>query len=265
MYFFANWKLSKSFVQTKIFLEQHAQELQELAVRSEAVIGLAPSAEQLYLVAQTFKGSAVMVGAQHCSQYGAGKYTGEVSAYSLQEAGATFCLVGHTERASYFGETGEHIAQKLGRILESGMSPVICFGETWEEKQRNTTIATLLDHLEPLFSVIAASSATQPIFFSYEPVYAVGTGVVPDLQDVRNVCQFFYELISFYRFEKKIVLLYGGSVTLSSIEKFKTLPVEGFLIGNASLDFQEFKNIVVSCSNETNKPLVKNITTGKYI
>ena len=265
MYFFANWKLSKSFLEAKLFLEQHGQELSDIAKINHTVIGLAVSFEQLYLAKQYLQGSAILLGAQTCSEYRHGKYTGEVSAHSVAELGASFCLVGHTERVTYFGETSEKISVKLLRILESGMSPIICFGETWQEKQENNTITILLEHLEPVLKVLQHVSTTQTIFFSYEPVYAVGTGITPEVEDISRVCNFFYELISWYRFEKKIVLLYGGSVTQNSIEKLKTLPVEGFLIGNASLDFQEFKNIVVSCSNETNKPLAKNITTGKQI
>jgi triosephosphate isomerase len=235
----ANWKMALPYAKTIELCTKHRNDF--VALTDHATIICCPSTTAVAPVAQIFKGTPVAVGAQNCSAHTAGPYTGEESAQSLAQAGATHCLIGHSERRLQHGETSELVATKMIRALEQGIIPIICIGETYEEYSRNATLATLTAQLEPIFAaLVTAKLDTTPLIIAYEPVWAIGTGKIPTHQELTHLFDWLVTTT-----KRPHTFLYGGSVTSSSITMLKTIStIDGFLVGTSSLDFQNFKNIV---------------------
>lgn len=239
--FAANWKMYLSTRQELEFFNQHKQELFELAQTKN--IAIFPSFTSLPAITQASKEKNLHVGAQDCSNHQKGAYTGQVSAQSLAELGCSYGIVGHSER-SIFGETADIIAQKAARLIEYALCPIICVGETEEEYNNKQTIAVITKQLQPVLDLL--TTYQNPHFcVAYEPVWSIGTGKVPNLEELSIVIHYLHALVQ-EKYSSQCVILYGGSVTSDISGQLATIPeLGGFLIGGASLDFQEFKKIVL--------------------
>ena len=239
MIYAANWKMNLPFTQAVAFVQQNYIELAQCAEHNNII--LCPAAPVIHTLSSMLKDTNVALAGQNCSAHKAGAFTGQIAATDLAAAGTTYCIVGHSECRRDSNESSTLVADKAGKVLDAGMTPIICVGETADEFKNNKTIATLDAQLDPLLSLLATNQ--KPILIAYEPVWAIGTGNVPT-EKILAQC-FSYLAQKTIHLNSHIALLYGGSVTSKNVSLLKQIPfLGGFLIGGASLDFQEFKKIV---------------------
>lgn len=242
MIYIANWKMNMSMHDAMAFCQNNRDALAKLT--EEATIVLCPSFPAIIPMVIEFEHAdvGIAIGAQNCSWHKSGAYTGEVSAQMLDEAGCLYCIVGHSERRTHFGETNEMVAQKVGQLLESNIEPIICIGESKTDYEQGNTFTTLEAQLGPIRTELKKHTLKTPICIAYEPVWSIGTGITPDNTYIKEV----FSWIKDYLEPINAHLIYGGSVTPQNAPILKKVAyLEGFLIGGASLDFQKFKNIVL--------------------
>lgn len=227
----ANWKMNMSVSKSTIFCSQNYNTLQQLS--ADADIVLCPSFIALIPVIEALKNNPVAIGAQNCSEYSLGAYTGEVSALSLTEIGVKYCIVGHSERRMLYHETTEAIIKKIYLLYAANIVPIICIEETTTQ-------------LEPILSAIAEQQEhSKHLIIAYEPTASIGTGIIPTPQQLVTVFTEITEQIKLHLPEHTIQLLYGGSVSKDTIKELKKTPlINGFLIGGASTDFEQFNDII---------------------
>lgn len=239
--FAANWKMQLSFDQARSYAQENKQKFVELATEKNKII-LCPPSEALQELCDLFKGTPVAVGAQDISAYKSGAYTGQMQAQSLKELGCTYCIIGHSERRNYNHETNQDIAHKAQQLIAVGITPIICIGENRDQYEKKQTHTVLSEQLVPLFDTLATAKQA---LIAYEPVWAIGTGLVPEISYLEEIFTWLNHQHTSRLPEVNIELLYGGSVNNTNAAKLASIRhLQGFLIGGASLDFQSFKNIV---------------------
>ena len=207
---------------------------------------LIPPFPLLHEVGKLVSGTGVKLGAQDLFWEDKGAFTGQVSGPMLKEAGCEFVLVGHSERRQYFGETDESVGRKVKAALRSGLSPVVCFGETLEEREAGRTIERVDAQLALGLGDLDAGGMAS-VVLAYEPVWAIGTGRTASPAQAEEVHAHVRG-----RLEQKYgndrascaIILYGGSVKpAASYSLFKEKNIDGFLVGGASLDADAFAGI----------------------
>lgn len=167
-----------------------------------------------------------------------GAYTGEVSFNQLKSMGVNYSIIGHSERRQKFNETNNIVKEKYLSSLRNGITPIVCVGETKEERLSNKTFDIIEEEIKVLMD-----SKTESIIIAYEPIWAIGTGLTPTLEEIESVHKFIKEILNKYNLNSKI--LYGGSVNLNNIKEFsKSDHIDGFLIGSASLDPNNLLNMI---------------------
>ena len=228
--FIANWKLNGN----SSFLKQYYEKLKVNS--NNCTIICSPS---IYLKSLKGNNENLFSGAQEVSSYKAGAYPGELSAAMLKDNNIDFCLVGHSERRQYFSETNNNVNIKSTNLIEENIIPVICVGETLKQKKNNLTEEILSTQIKDSIPNLANH---QNALIAYEPVWAIGTGLTPTLDEINQV----HELIK--NFDQKFInfkVLYGGSVKSSNSKEITELShVDGCLIGGASLKVNEFNTII---------------------
>lgn len=245
-YFFTNFKMFFAMSEMRQFMQKHKRDLCDLAELRHVQLGMFPSYEQLYFLQQELQETNIELGAQNCSTVSTGAYTGQVAVASLFDLQVAYCLIGHSEARLYLSETNDQLIQKVKMLLSANITPVVCVGETLQEKQDGYTLQVLFDQVESILQILTLyKDAT--IFIAYEPVYAIGSGVTPTLRELQNIFTFLKKLTSDAGFAKNVMFLYGGSVTGKSVHMLNQIDdIDGYLIGSASRDFQELKKIVLS-------------------
>jgi triosephosphate isomerase (TIM) len=226
------------------FYVDNQHELEHIAAFPDVTLVLCPS---YIAIAPLYKSlqadSALRLGAQNCAAYDQGAYTGEVDALSLKQAGCTYCIVGHSERRTLYGETNQMVADKVVQLYKAGIIPIVCIGETKEEQKQNRTFDVLAAQLAP----VLVHAAEKSIIIAYEPIWAIGTGNTPSFDTLSTLFTWLSTYITDTSSASTFSLVYGGSVDKNSILMLKKVPhIDGFLIGGASCDFNTLKNIVVS-------------------
>ena len=246
-YYFANWKMFQSMTTIKKFIKLCNKDTDLQVSLQNNFIGIAPSYEHIYFVQHKLKNDAISCGAQDCSQFLYGAYTGQISVQSLSELQVSFCIIGHSEARQFLGQSDEQIALKFKLLVAANISPIFCIGETLRQKKEGVTLQVLFDQLEVVLQYLQSYQGSTKIFIAYEPIYAIGSGVVPSNQDLQEIFSFLKSLVQQVPVAKNVMFLYGGSVSSSSISQLnKIKEISGFLIGKASIDFQELKKIVES-------------------
>ena len=231
-FFVANWKLNGNFK----FIDQFISELKIPNNTSKCVVICPTSIHLDYL---TLKKNNFFVGAQNVSQHNEGAYTGEISCNALSELNIEFCIVGHSERRQLFNETNNDVCLKSSRVIEYKIVPIVCIGETLEEKEKGKTNDVLSKQLED--SIPISSNADNTII-AYEPVWAIGTGLTPSLEEINKTHEFIKNHKSKFADYK---ILYGGSVKANNAKEIVSLSnVDGALIGGASLKSDDFTKII---------------------
>jgi triosephosphate isomerase (TIM) len=240
----ANWKMNLSFNQSIAFCTSNQNALQQLAEHAEII--LCPSFDALAPITEIFKGSSVAIGAQNCSEHALGSYTGEVSALSLAEIGIQYCIVGHSERRIQYNETTEKIIQKIYLLYAANITPILCIGETHQDFINSKTCNVLTEQLTPVITAICEQEEKhKKIIIAYEPVWAIGTGIIPEQEQLMAIFSWLAEYTHTQLPDYEIQLLYGGSVNETNIVQLKNIPpINGFLIGGASTDFEQLKKII---------------------
>ena len=208
---------------------------------------MAPPFTALGLVADEVAsaGGRVWIAAQNMSHEGAGAFTGEISAAMLRDAGATWVILGHSERRQLYGETDEVVAKKTGAAMTTGPRPIVCVGETLAERESGATLSVV----ERQVRAVVALLARQPGFgaIAYEPVWAIGTGKVASPDDAQQVHAAIRALLAKSSEELASVtrILYGGSVKADNAEGLLGQEdIDGALVGGASLDAAGFGKII---------------------
>jgi len=244
MLYVANWKMEMSFKEGLGFCRDNYCGFIALSEIEDKRVVLCPSFTEISEVCGIFKNSAIKVGAQDCSDNKVGSYTGQVMAESLREIGCAYCIVGHSERRIHCFESNYLVGQKVLQLLQSGVIPIVCVGETMAEYNAGFVKDVVKEQLIDVFKVIEGFSAYS-LCIAYEPVWSVGTGIVPESGYIEQIFDFILELSKKYDKKGQIELLYGGSVDESNAGSIKSISnIRGFLIGGASLDFKKFEKIV---------------------
>jgi triosephosphate isomerase len=208
-------------------------------------IALCPPFVLLDVVAGLVEDSPVLLGAQNLARESAGAYTGEVAAEMLLEAGCRIVLVGHSERRQYYGETDWLVADKTARALEAGITPIICLGETLEEREAGATEPVVARQLDAVVEK-CGGPALGDCVLAYEPVWAIGTGRTATPEEADAVHGFLRQRVAENdaRVAAGLRILYGGSVKSANASELFAMPdIDGGLIGGASLVAEEFIEI----------------------
>ncbi|MBO4582502.1 MAG: triose-phosphate isomerase [Alphaproteobacteria bacterium] len=184
----------------------------------------------------------VAIGAQDISAHAKGAYTGEVSGAMLREAGAKYVIVGHSERRMYHDETNDIVRQKVQMALESGLTPIVCVGETMEEKRAGKTF----DVIESMVRESLPTDVHDDIIIAYEPRWAIGAGITPTTQEIADAHKVIADTLSYMGLDGTPIL-YGASVNPLNVGDIVAIRnVGGVLVGGASLKPQEFVTIIES-------------------
>lgn len=210
-------------------------------------IAVCPPFTALPAVAEVLAGSVIALGAQNCHPEPPGAHTGEISVPMLAELGCRYVLVGHSERRKEMGETDEQINRKVQAVLTHGLTPVLCVGETGDERRQGLTFTTIEGQLRAGLAGLGPE-AVGKLVFAYEPVWAIGTGVnaTPgQAAEVHGYLRGILSELSSKETAQATSILYGGSVKADNAESLLTEPeIDGALIGGASLKAPEFIAIV---------------------
>ena len=236
-----NWKMNGS----KESISDLVQGLLKMDVANSEVV-VSPSFPYLSQVSDALSASPIQVAAQNVSDQQKGAFTGEVSASMLKEFAVKYVLVGHSERRSLYSESDDFIAAKVELLLAEGLSPMLCIGETLEEREAEQTLAVCQRQVQAVIDRVGIDAFAN-IVIAYEPVWAIGTGLSASAEQAQEVHsairQFLAELSQ--TVAEKVQILYGGSVKASTSSALFAMPdVDGALVGGASLDAEEFVAIV---------------------
>jgi triosephosphate isomerase len=240
-----NWKLYKT-------IEEAEEYIQALLPRVSAVerteVAICPTFPALQAMVDSTRGSRVAVYAQNMHQAPEGAFTGEVSAPMLTEIGVSGVILGHSERREMFGETDKALAQKMPAALDAGLLPILCVGETEEERGRGDTERKLRHQVQEALARVEPDRLGE-IVIAYEPIWAIGTGQVATAEQAQEAIGFVRALVADRSAEAapRTRILYGGSVKPENAAELMALPdVDGALVGGASLDPESFAAIVAA-------------------
>ncbi|NTF72738.1 triose-phosphate isomerase [Agrobacterium rhizogenes] len=239
-----NWKLN-GLTADLAEIEKVAQKIGELS----ADIAICPPATLLQAAVRTTAGSRLLFGAQDCSAQEAGAYTGDISARMIADCRARFVILGHSERRQYHGEMDAIVKRKAEIALSTGLTPVICVGETESEHLRQETVAVLKKQLQ---GCLPAEIKEPGLVIAYEPVWSIGTGRVPDQSEILSAHSCIRtSLIGAYgSIGAQLRILYGGSVKPENSAEILSLEnVDGVLVGGASLRAESFLQICAATAS----------------
>jgi len=234
-YIVANWKCNPASVkEAKKILAGYKKGIKK---SKKAQVVICPSALYLGLAKETLKSLAAL-GGQNCFCENGGAFTGEISAPQLADAGCGYVIIGHSERRKYFAETNEYINKKIKAALAAGLVPILCVGETREERIEGKITEIVETQIKEGLKDIDLAAAK--IIIAYEPVWAIGTGQACSPEEAAVVSQFIRNIAS-----DKIPLLYGGSVNVAnSVSYLSEAGFDGLLVGGVSLKPEEFCKLV---------------------
>ena len=239
-----NWKMHKTIPEGLDFV---ARLRVRLSATMDKNVVLAPSFTALSALARALQETGIFLAAQNVWDREAGAYTGEVSARMLADAGCRYIIVGHSERRALFGEGDALINRKLKAVLQSGLQPILCIGETLSERESGQTFAVVNRQLQEGLKDICAAEAAR-IVVAYEPVWAIGTGLTASPEQVAAVHVYIRGVAGEAygeKFSRQLPVIYGGSVNPANIKALMgQRDVNGVLVGGASLDVESFAQIV---------------------
>jgi triosephosphate isomerase len=239
-----NWKMHKTVAQAVEFARALAA---GFTARDGRDVAIAPPFTALHALSDVLRGTPIALCAQNVHWEEQGAFTGEVSAPMLLDAGCRFVLVGHSERRALFGESNDDVNRKAKAALRAGLSPVLCVGETLDEREADQTLSVLRRQLKEGLNNISAGDIRRSIV-AYEPVWAIGTGktATPDqAEEVHDFIRQFLERIYGKELAAEIRVLYGGSVNPGNAGALMgQKDIDGVLVGGASLDAGSFRKII---------------------
>jgi triosephosphate isomerase len=240
-----NWKMHKTVAEAEAFV---AAILPRVATADRVDVAVCPPFLALQPLVDSTRGSRVEVYAQNMHEQGEGAFTGEVSSRMLADVGARGVLLGHSERREYFNETDKALQLKVPAALEAGLVPILCVGETDEERERGDTERKLRHQVKEDLQRLE-SEQLGDVVIAYEPIWAIGTGKVATPDQAQDAVAFIRALVGDRSPEQaaRTRILYGGSVKPENAAELLALPdVDGALVGGASLDPESFATIVAA-------------------
>lgn len=238
-----NWKMNKTPSETVTLIN----ELKPLVVSEDADVVFCVPAVSLTTALEAVKGTNIAIGAQNMFYEESGAYTGEIAPKMLTDIGVKYVIIGHSERREYFGETNETVNKKVLKAFEHGLTPIICCGESLNQREQGITIDFVRQQIKIAFLNITADQAKTSVV-AYEPIWAIGTGKVATTEQAEEVCKAIRECINeIYdaTTAAAVRIQYGGSVTAASAaDLFSQQNIDGGLVGGASLkaDFGKIVN-----------------------
>ncbi len=229
--------------ETKVLVE----ELIPLVSESACDIVVCPPFVDLSCAAKRVKGTNIHLGAQNVHWAAKGAFTGEISADMLKNIGVEYAIIGHSERRQYFGETDETVNMRVKAALENELIPIVCVGETLEQREAGITDSFLAGQVRALYNGITADKA-ETIIIAYEPIWAIGTGkTATDEEANRTIGAIRSVVAELYgaAFAEQTRILYGGSMNAKNAAGLKSMPeIDGGLIGGASLKAEDFAKVI---------------------
>ena len=242
-----NWKMNKTVAEA----EEYIQALLPRVSSIDGVdVAICVPFTDLQAMVDSTRGSRVEVFAQNMHHAEEGAYTGEISAPMLCEIDVHGVVLGHSERREHFGETDKALALKLPAALEAGLKPILCVGETEDERERGDTERKLRHQVQEGLDKLSAEQIAQ-ITIAYEPIWAIGTGQVATPEQAQDACGFVRALVAdkAAAAAEVVRVLYGGSVNADNAAELLALEdIDGALVGGASLDAETFASIVVAAA-----------------
>lgn len=245
-----NWKMNKTVSEMKAF----AEEFKPLLGKPKwCDVVLCVPAVNIPQAVRLFRDSRVSIAAQNMHYEANGAYTGEVSAEMLAELGVKYVVLGHSERRAYYGETDEAVNKKVVAALDAGITPIICVGESLNEREMDVTMEKVAYQVKMALHGIPSEKLRRCII-AYEPIWAIGTGKTATTQEASDVCRNIRALIRELhgaRVARSVTIQYGGSMNAkNSGELLGELDIDGGLIGGASLKPADFMAIINSANQE---------------
>ena len=242
-----NWKMNKTVSEAKEFALQ-AKDLGKLAKQNKVDMGICVPYIDLAPVKKILKNSLI-VGAENCHELDHGAYTGEVSIPMLLDLGITWCIIGHSERRTYYNETSEACNKKILALLKYNMVPVYCCGESLETYEEGKTKEFVKEQIIKGFKDVSKEDAAK-VVIAYEPIWSIGTGKNASKEIAEDVCKFIRKTIKdLYdtKTSNKVRILYGGSVKPNNIKEYLYCDnIDGALVGGASLDVNSYKELLTN-------------------
>ncbi len=240
MYLIGNWKMhgNRAFVKEHLTSVIEAMQVTDIGEQHQVVHCLPTPylSEALMLVSD----SELAIGAQDCHPEEKGAYTGDVSAAMLKDVGCDYVIVGHSERRAGHGESDVLVAAKVKAARNAALTPVLCVGETQEQRDSGDFLRIILAQLD---AVLAENAGLESLIVAYEPVWAIGTGRTPTIEEITDVCDAIHAHIAKHHINASV--LYGGSVKAANSADIFSIPsVDGALVGGGSIDAQEWTGIM---------------------
>jgi triosephosphate isomerase len=238
-----NWKMNKTVAEAEVCIQAL---LPRVSTAGDVEVGVAPPFTALAAMVDSARGSRVEVYAQNMHQEANGAFTGEVSAPMLVELGVYGVILGHSERRQLFGESDRAVAAKVPAALAAGLAPIICVGETEEERESGETDRKLRQQVHDDLAGVAVEHLAD-VVIAYEPIWAIGTGSVATPDQAQEAISFIRALVAARNAEAASALrvLYGGSVDADNAAELLGMPdIDGALVGGASLDPDKFASVV---------------------
>ena len=238
-----NWKMNMLPNEAIEFIDKFAP----LVKDTENEVILCVPYTDLFYALLTAQNTNIKIGAQNMHFEEKGAYTGEVSAQMLKSIGVEYVIIGHSERRQYFNETDETVNKKIKSAYENGLKPIVCVGETLEQRDEGTTIDIITNQTKYALEGLTDEQVANTII-AYEPIWAIGTGKTATSEDAQKaiksirdkICQIYGQNVS-----DRVIIQYGGSVKSSNAkELFEMSDIDGGLVGGASLKPDEFSKIV---------------------
>lgn len=240
LYLIGNMKMNMSLSE----LEPYFDRISTIASTTNNVVGVCLPYVYINMAKYMLEGSKVLFGAENMYYEDHGAYTGEISGSMLNDFNCDLVILGHSERRKIFKESDEDINLKVKKALESGLTPILCFGETIEERNEGRAYNVVESQLTSALNGIDEEDIAR-IIFAYEPVWAIGTGVSATSAQAEDICGFVKRLLKEHFMQNTSILLYGGSLKADNAEDILSKPsIDGGLIGGACLKIDEFEKII---------------------
>lgn len=225
-------------------LEPYFEKLAQIASTSNNVVGVCVPSVYLNLAKYALEGTKVLYGAENMHYEDKGAFTGEISADMIMDFNADLVIVGHSERRQYFKETDDEVNLKVKKALEKGITPIVCFGETLDERNNNMAYSVVERQLMGALKDLDTEDIER-IIFAYEPVWAIGTGVSATSAQAEEIIAFSKRILAEQFDIKNSIVLYGGSLKAANADEILSeKSIDGGLIGGACLKIDEFEKII---------------------
>lgn len=241
----ANWKMNHDFYETTYFIRNLIKNISDKKNFYEKEIIIAPSFPFLHISNQISQGTALKIAAQNIHYSNNGSYTGEVSTLMLKSIGVNQVIIGHSERRNLFFEEENILLKKIKTSINNKIKIIFCIGESKNERKNNKHFFIIKKQLEKTIFQ-CSEEHLQYIYIAYEPVWAIGKGITPTIKQIQEMHKFIKSLF-YKKFSKTIPIIYGGSVNDKNAKNILSIEgVNGVLVGNSSLNLNEFIKIIKS-------------------